>query len=137
MLIGELAKKAGVSIDTIRYYERGGLIEPVAVRESGYREFDKSAVETLGFIMRAKDLGFSLREIRNLLRLKNNPDTTCGEVKALAESKLADVTAKIKALHTLKKDLTGLLSTCADTAASVDSCPIVNALDGRRKEDED
>lgn len=133
MLIGELAKKADVSIDTIRYYEREGLIEPVTVRESGYREFDKDAVETLRFIVRAKDLGFSLKEINSLLRLKNNPDTTCGEVKALAESKLADVTAKIKTLQTMKKDLTGLLSACADTAASVNSCPIVDALDGKEK----
>lgn len=133
MLIGELAKKADVSIDTIRYYEREGLIEPVAVRESGYREFDKSSVEMIRFVVRAKDLGFSLKEIRNLLTLKDNPDTTCGEIKALAENKLAGVMAKIKTLQTMKKDLTGLLSACADTAASVNSCPIVDALDGKEK----
>lgn len=133
MLIGELAKKADVSIDTIRYYEREGLIEPVAVRESGYREFNKSSVETIRFVVRAKDLGFSLKEIRNLLILKDNPDTTCGEIRALAESKLAGVAAKIKTLQAMKKDLTGLLSACADTAASVNSCPIVDALDGKEK----
>lgn len=131
MLIGELAKKADVSIDTIRYYEREGLIEPVAVRESGYREFNKSSVETIRFVVRAKDLGFSLKEIRNLLILKDNPDTTCGEIRALAESKLAGVAAKIKTLQAMKKDLTGLLSACADIAASANSCPIVDALDGK------
>lgn len=133
MLIGELAEKSNVSIDTIRYYEREGLIAPASVRESGYREFDKGSVETIRFVVRAKDLGFSLKEIRNLLTLKNNPDTTCGEVKALAESKLADVAAKIKALQAMRKDLTGLLSACADGMAFVDSCPIVDALDGKGK----
>lgn len=133
MLIGELAEKANVSVDTIRYYEREGLIAPVSVRESGYREFDKGSVETIRFVVRAKDLGFSLKEIRNLLRLKDNPDTTCGEIRALAESKLADVTAKIRALQGMKKDLTGLLNECADTSASVTSCPIVDSLDGKEK----
>lgn len=85
MLIGELAKKTSISVDTIRYYEREKLIEPVFVRDSGYREFDKNSVETICFVIRAKDLGFSLKEIRGLLKLKNNPDTKCGEVKALAK----------------------------------------------------
>jgi len=133
MLIGELAKKADVSIDTIRYYEREGLIEPASVRESGYREFDKNAVETLHFVVRAKDLGFSLKEIRNLLMLKDNPDTTCGEIRELAESKLADVTTKIKTLQAMKKDLGHLLSQCTDRAASVNACPIVDSLDGKEK----
>lgn len=133
MLIGELAEKADVSVDTIRYYEREGLIEPVSVRDSGYREFDKNSVETIRFVVRAKDLGFSLKEIRNLLTLKNNPDTRCGEVKALAEKKLADVTAKIKSLQAMKKDLTGLLNECTDAAASVTSCPIVDSLNGKEK----
>lgn len=133
MLIGDLAKKADVSIDTIRYYEREGLIEPVAMRESGYREFNRNSVETIRFVVRAKDLGFSLKEIRNLLILKDNPDATCGEIRALAESKLAGVAAKIKILQAMKKDLTGLLSACADIAASANSCPIVDALDGKGK----
>ena len=67
MLIGELADKANVSIDTIRYYERKGLIKPVSVRDSGYREFDESSVNTILFVVRAKDLGFSLKEICALL----------------------------------------------------------------------
>ncbi len=133
MLIGELAEKANVSVDTIRYYEREGLIEPVSVRDSGYREFDKSSVETIRFVVRAKDLGFSLKEIRNLLTLKNDPDKKCAEVKALAEKKLVDVTAKIKNLQAIKKDLIGLLNECTDTAASVTKCPIVDSLDGKEK----
>ena len=134
MLIGELAKKANISVDTIRYYEREKLIEPVFVRDSGYREFDKNSVETICFIVRAKDLGFSLKEIRGLLKLKNSPDTKCGEVKALAEKKLADVTAKISVLKVMKKDLSRLLNECTDTVASLNSCPIVDSLDGKEKQ---
>lgn len=131
MLIGELAEKANISIDTIRYYQREGLIEPLSVRESGYREFDDGAAERLRFVTRAKQLGFSLREIRDLLSLTDDSDTTCGQIRALAEQKLEDVQAKIKALQTMKKDLTGLLKKCTDEAASVNACPIVDALDGK------
>lgn len=133
MLIGELADKANVSIDTIRYYEREGLIKPVSVRDSGYREFDESSVNTILFVVRAKGLGFSLKEIYTLLRLKNDPDTTCGEVKALAKKKITDVTAKLKSLQAIKKDLAALLSACTDTAASVNECPIVDSLDKKEK----
>ncbi|MCS5596992.1 MAG: heavy metal-responsive transcriptional regulator [Alphaproteobacteria bacterium] len=134
MLIGDLAKKADVSIDTIRYYEREGLIEPVSVRDSGYREFDKNAAERLRFVTRAKQLGFSLKEIRDLLSLTDNPDTTCGQIRALAEQKLEDVLDKIKVLQIMKKDLTGLLKECTDTSASINACPIVDALDGKEKQ---
>ena len=134
MLIGDLAKKADVSIDTIRYYEREGFIEPVSVRDSGYREFDKNAAERLRFVTRAKQLGFSLKEIRDLLSLTDNPDTTCGQIRALAEQKLEDVLDKIKVLQIMKKDLTGLLKECTDTSASINACPIVDALDGKEKQ---
>lgn len=134
MLIGELAEKANLSIDTIRYYQREGLIEPLSVRESGYREFDNSAVETLRFVTRAKQLGFSLKEIRDLLSLTDDPDTTCGQIRALAEQKLEDVLDKIKVLQIMKKDLAGLLKECTDTSASINACPIVDALDGKEKQ---
>ena len=134
MLIGDLAKKADVSIDTIRYYEREGLIEPLSVRESGYREFDETTADRLRFVIRAKQLGFSLKEIRDLLSLRDDPDTTCGQVRMLAETKLEDVLAKIKVLQAMKKDLTGLLKECTDTSASINACPIVDALDGKEKQ---
>ena len=135
MLIGALAEKVNVSIDTIRYYEREGLIEPVSVRESGYREFDKNSIETMRFVVRAKDLGFSLKEIRDLLKLKDNPDTTCSEVKARAEKKLGDVVSKIENLKAIRKNLTNLLDECTGAAATVDFCPIVDALDGKEKQE--
>ena len=136
MLIGDLAKKTRVSIDTIRYYEREKLIKPVFIRDSGYREFDKNSVETICFVIRAKDLGFSLKEIRGLLKLKNNPNTKCGEVNTLVEKKLADVTAKISSLKVMKKDLNRLLNECTEAAASLNLCPIVDSLDGKENKNE-
>ena len=67
MLIGELAKHVGTSIDTIRYYEREGLLKPIHIRDSGYREFDELSIERLSFILRAKKLGFTLKQIKDLL----------------------------------------------------------------------
>jgi DNA-binding transcriptional MerR regulator len=136
MLIGNLAKKTRVSIDTIRYYEREKLIKPVFIRDSGYREFDKNSAETICFVIRAKDLGFSLKEIRGLLKLKNNPNTKCGEIKVLAEKKLADVTARISSLKAMKKDLNRLLNECTEAAASLNLCPIVDSLDGKENKNE-
>lgn len=133
MLIGELAKKANVSVDTIRYYEREGLIEPVSLRESGYREFDSAAVERLHFITKAKQLGFSLKEIRDLLSLKDDPDTTCKQVKALAERKLTEITDKINALQTMQKELEPLVSLCKGNGEGLKSCAIVSTLDGKEK----
>lgn len=135
MLIGELAERADVSVDTIRYYEREGLIEPVSVRDSGYREFDKNSVETIRFVVRAKDLGFSLKEIHNLLTLKNNPDTKCGAVKTLAERKLVDVTDKIKSLQAMKKELESLVSLCIGNGTGLESCSILKTLDGKDRDE--
>ncbi len=133
MLIGELAEKTGVSIDTIRYYEREGLIEPVSVRDSGYREFDKKSVKTMIFVVRAKDLGFSLKEIQNLLILKNTPDTTCSNIQSLAKQKLEDVTSKIKELRRIETELKTLVKECTGGNAGLEACPIVSTLE---KEDD-
>jgi len=131
MLIGELADKANVSVDTIRYYQREGLIEPEHVRESGYREFDGAAEDRLRFITRAKKLGFSLKEIRDLLDLKNNPDTTCRDVKARAEQKLATVTRKIENLQEIRHEVEALVTACQGGDKNLDECPIMESLDGK------
>ncbi len=133
MLIGKLAEKTSVSIDTIRYYEREGLIEPVSVRESGYREFDDAVAERLLFVTRAKKLGFALKEIRDLLALKDNPDTTCKQVKAQAEKKLAEVVRKIETLQEIKQEIEALAAVCKSDESGLESCPIVKTLDGKEK----
>ncbi len=126
MLIGELSKKTNVNIDTIRFYEGEGLITPVHVRESGYREFDDLAVERIKFIMRAKDLGFSLKEIGNLLSLKDDPDTSCFNVRELAEQKLDEITVKIKTLKSMKREIEALISECSKS--EMPDCPIIKKL---------
>lgn len=129
MLIGDLAKKAGVSIDTIRYYERQGLIAPQKVRNSGYRDFNATAPERLIFIRSAKKLGFSLKEIRALLLLRENSDATCGDVRHLAEEKLQDVQLKITALRDMEQELSFLIKECQSASLAVTECPILGALE--------
>tara|TARA_R110000868_G_scaffold190862_1_gene434699 strand:- start:1196 stop:1588 length:393 start_codon:yes stop_codon:yes gene_type:complete len=126
MFIGEVAKRTGLSIDAIRYYEREGLITPVHMRESGYRDFDNSSLDSLHFIIQAKEIGFSLKQIKHLLLLKENPDTTCAEVRELAQGKLNEVGHKIKLLKKMEQQLNKLLTKCE--AESNGSCPIIEEL---------
>lgn len=129
MLIGDLAKRAGVSIDTIRYYERQGLISPQKVKSSGYRDFNAAAPERLTFILRAKKLGFSLKEIRTLLLLKENPAATCGDVRHLAEEKLQDVHLKMTALQEMARDLSSLMQECQSASLTLAGCSLMGALE--------
>lgn len=88
MKIGELARQCQVSLDTVRYYEKQGLLASVDRSEGGYRLFDQEAVERLHFIRKAKDLGFTLKEIQELLDIRVSPESyACGEVKALTDQK--------------------------------------------------
>ncbi|MEN8262859.1 MAG: heavy metal-responsive transcriptional regulator [Nitrospirota bacterium] len=99
LTIGKLAKRANVNIETIRYYERRGLITKPHRRDSGYREYPDETEKRILFIKRAKDLGFSLNEIDDLLSLKIDPKTTCSDIKSKAEAKISDVENKIKDLQ--------------------------------------
>ncbi len=95
---GQLAKQAQVNVETIRYYERRGLLPEPPRRWSGYREYSQADVAHLRFIKRAKELGFSLSEISELLSLRVDPDTTCDDVQQRTEIKIADIEAKIQTL---------------------------------------
>src|SRR5437660_1810009 len=112
LTIGQVARSAGVGIETVRFYERQGLLTEPARRESGYRQYPEDVVARLRFIRRAKELGFSLKEIKELLALRVDPDTTCAEVKRRAEAKIADVEEKIQALQRIKKALVQLTAVC-------------------------
>jgi MerR family transcriptional regulator, copper efflux regulator len=127
MTIGRLAKQAGVNIDTIRYYERNGLIPEAARRASGYREYELSDVERLRFILRAKDLGFTLAEIGELLSLSADRDVR--GVKRRAEQRLAQVERKIKELQRVRRGLKTLIDACPGHG-DLERCPIVAALSG-------
>ena len=127
MTIGRLAKEAGVNIDTIRYYERNGLIPEPVRRASGYREYEGEDVRRLSFIMRAKDLGFTLAEIRELLSLSADRDVR--GVKRRAEQRLEQVERKIKELQRVRRGLKTLIDACPGHG-DLAQCPIVAALSG-------
>ncbi len=128
LTIGQVAKAAGIGIETIRFYEREGLFDPPPRRPSGYRQFPEEVVHRLRFIRRAKELGFSLKEIRELLDLRLEPDATCADVKDRAEQKIESIQTKLRDLQHMKRALGRLVAAC-DGNADVDHCPILVSLD--------
>ena len=123
--IGKLAARAGVSIDTVRYYERSGLLAPQTRLASGYRRYSEAQVARLRFIRRAQELGFSLKDIRELLGLSKLRDV--GRVKRAAEKKLAEVEERLIALTRGRDGLATLVATCPGHGRAAD-CPILKAL---------
>lgn len=128
MTIGGLAKETGVGRETIRYYERRRLIEPVERRESGYRIYDENSAKKLLFIKNAQQLGFTLEEIGELMKLKVSVTGRCGAVKRRAESKLEEIDKKVAALNSMKKVLKGLVSHCREELPT-DDCPILASME--------
>ena len=133
LTIGKVAQRAGVGIETVRFYEREGLIEDPPRGPSGYRHYSESVVPRLLFIRRAKELGFTLKEIKELLSLRLDPDTTCADVRERAEGKIADIEEKIRSLRRMKKALIKLTESCRGLGP-VDACPILEALDPKERE---
>jgi DNA-binding transcriptional MerR regulator len=127
--IGSLAKRAGVGIDTVRYYERAGLLVPNRRLASGYRRYGELELARLRFIRRAQALGFTLREIRELLALSARRDVA--RVKRSAQAKLADVEGKIAALEKVRDGLATLVAACPGHGRAAD-CPILKALGEER-----
>lgn len=131
MQIGELAKHTGFQVETLRYYEKQGLLEPVSRTESGYRQYDNESLKQLRFIQQAKSVGFSLNEISELLTLRVEKDQhSCGEVKSIAEQKLEQIEIKIKELNSMRKVLHKISDACCGGLEPATSCTILNALDG-------
>lgn len=130
LTIGEVARRAGVGVETVRFYERQGLLEEPERRASGYRQYDGEAVDVLRFIRRAKELGFTLKEIKGLLGLRLDASATRAEVREQARAKVADIEARIADLQRMRDVLQKLVRKChGDGAAS--GCPILEALQGR------
>lgn len=128
--IGHVAKRTGISIEAIRFYERKGLIDAPARKDSGYRQFAEDHIQRLLFIQQAKSLGFSLMEIKELLSIKEDPETGSREVKSLAKTKLQSIEEKIKILQRMKKTLKALVDSCPGEGPKRD-CPILEALDAK------
>ncbi len=127
LTIGQLAKKANVNLETIRYYERRGLLPAPPRNKSGHREYSLEEVKRTEFIKRCQALGFSLKEISELLSLRVGPGTTCGDVKARVETKIADVEKRIGDLQMIKEALLRMSSKCIGKGP-VGQCPILEEL---------
>ncbi|MFN3751682.1 MAG: heavy metal-responsive transcriptional regulator [Thiobacillus sp.] len=127
--IGKLAAATDVSTDTIRYYEKEGLLAPVAKTGAGYRLYDADAVRRLRFIRQAQQCGFSLTEIRELLSLKNSDAACCKDVRSVAIAKKLQLEHKIRALQAMSDALSALIAVCNDGTRPLDECPILAALE--------
>jgi MerR family transcriptional regulator, copper efflux regulator len=128
--IGAAAKRAGMGIDTVRYYERSGLIKPQTRLESGYRKYSEAEVSRLRFIKRAQALGFTLKEIGDLLKLSAQKDVA--RVKKSAQAKLVDVEARIASLQKIRDGLAALVEACPGHGRPED-CPILAAFEDSPK----
>ncbi|MDQ3949637.1 MAG: MerR family transcriptional regulator [Gemmatimonadota bacterium] len=127
MWIGEVARRAGVNVQTLRYYERRGLLPNPARRLSGYREYSADTVRLVRFIKRAQELGFSLQDAAELIGLRENPPRNRVAVRAVAVRKVTDIAARIRRLVAMQKALEQLVKACECGATS--ECPIIEALD--------
>ena len=130
--IGQVAKKAHVGLDTIRCYEREGLIQNPPRRPSGYRADPPEVVVRLRFIRTAKDLGFSLKEICELLSLRVDPVGSCSAIKAVAESKTAVIDDRIRSLQRIRRTPRKLAASC-ETRRTTGECPILESLSKEHK----
>lgn len=134
MTIGQLAKQTGVGIETIRFYERKGLLPCPERRTSGYRQFGEEALTRMQFIRRAQGVGFTLREIEALLRLRDNPTATREEVRTHVSAKIDDIDAKIREMRRMRKELQELLESCSGDGTTED-CPIIEQLSEHHEKD--
>jgi MerR family copper efflux transcriptional regulator len=126
--IGQVAERAGVGVETVRFYERHGLVDEPPRTESGYRQYSEEAVARLRFIRRTKSLGFSLHEIRELISLRLDAATDVGEVRWRAQAKIGEIEEKVVDLQRMRQALERLVESC-DGSGALDACPILRALD--------
>lgn len=129
LTIGKLAEATGVKVETIRYYERAGLIAPPARTSGNYRAYDAADLERLRFIRRTRDLGFALEEVRAMLNLASQHDQPCGTIDAIAAEHLRQVDHKIADLQGLRRELSTIIASCA--GGSMDDCRILEAFGDR------
>lgn len=132
LTIGRVARGAGVNIQTVRYYERRGLLSPEAYRDSGYRLYTDDAVRKIRFIKNAQELGFTLEEIAGLLRLRVGRRARCEDVRRKAQAKLGQVDEKIERLRAMRRVLDSLVRTCSKRGTT-DACPILRSLEGGKR----
>ncbi len=130
MTIGKAAREAGVGVETIRFYERKSLIEqPLKPQDAGFRVYPEETVHRIRFIRQAQELGFSLREIEDLLSLRADPKTDSGDVRERARAKVTEVNRKIVELERIRSALEALIAACPGGGA-LRACSIMDAFEG-------
>ncbi len=127
--ISQLARTAGVNVQTVRYYERVNLLTPTRRTASGYRLYDHEAERRLRFIKQTQALGFTLREIRDLLAARTGATVRCHDIRSKAEAKLFEVRSKLRRFEALAGTLEQLIRVCP-SGRPADSCPILHRLEG-------
>jgi Cu(I)-responsive transcriptional regulator len=132
LTIGQLARETGTKVETVRFYEKSGLLPAPARTEGNYRSYDRTHLNRLSFIRRARDLGFSLDQVRALLALSDDREQSCAAVNAIAKEHRAEVERKIADVQSLKKELDRMIDHCG--CGIVADCRIIESLspDGRR-----
>lgn len=133
LTIGRLARLGGVNLETIRYYEREGLLQKPPRTQAGYRLFPSETFRRLRFIKHAQELGFSLGEIRELLALRMRPGVRREHIRAHAEAKIVDIEQKIRTLTAMKNNLHNLTERCS-ACGPLSKCPILESLDEEVRE---
>ena len=129
---GQVARRTGIGVETVRYYEQRGLLDNPTRTRSGYRQYDEDAVRRLRFIRRAKQLGFSLSEVRELISLRLDPGTECADVQRRAEEKLREIADKVRDLRRMQAGLEELTAACGRNDRSME-CPLLNVLEKGEK----
>lgn len=132
MKIGEVAKRTGCNIETIRYYERIGVIDPPP-RKGAYRDYSHTDLEHLRFVRRSRELGFSLQEVQALLSLATRADENCDQVQRIAEEHLTNVRARVADLKRMETALAALVERCDENRDG--KCPVVMSLAGTEQAD--
>ena len=128
--IGELAKKLDCTVETLRFYEREGLLAATGRSANGYRFYNTASIKQLEFILRAKSMGFSLDDIRELLAIRVDPEAKSrGEVKGIAQEKLAQVERKLSELKSIRDALSRVVEACCGGDVPANHCSILQALD--------
>jgi len=127
LTIGKLANAASVNVETIRFYERKGILSQPS-KQGSFRYYPYSYIDRIRFIKRSQELGFTLKEIKQLLDLKIKDQSRCGDVLIKTEGKIQEITEKIKDLKKMKKSLEGLAKCCIDREQSLSECPILDCF---------
>ena len=126
--IGQVAKQTGVTVETVRFYEKQGLIDAPKRSGSGYRQYPQETVKRLRFIQNAKEVGFTLKDISELLTLRQEPGTSCPDIKLRATLKIEEVDRKIRDLNRIRNALARMILKCS-AEGPVSQCPLLEELD--------